>query len=190
MSYIHKAKIMYANEDIYSGPNDPTNNINPKIIGAFYINTKTANLFVCTNNTINKNVWKLANDYKKELKDYIDTEINPINQKISNLKVYGESITVNGSQIGNSFQNGNIRVGIWYTDNNYLTFIAFDSTDHYQEPCISVKTNTGLTFDVTGYPSEGQSMLVPPNWSWRLWSGSLGANIPLGAVTVIKFSIK
>jgi hypothetical protein len=61
MSYIHKAKIMYANEDIYSGPNDPSTNINPKIIGAFYINTKTAKLFVCTDNTNNRNVWKICN---------------------------------------------------------------------------------------------------------------------------------
>lgn len=52
---------MYANEDIYSGPNDPTANINPKIIGAFYINTKTAKLFVCTDNTFNKNVWSICN---------------------------------------------------------------------------------------------------------------------------------
>lgn len=52
---------MYANDDIYSGPTDPTNKINPKIVGAFYINTTTAKLFVCTNNTINNNVWKICN---------------------------------------------------------------------------------------------------------------------------------
>lgn len=52
---------MYANEDIYSGPVDPTNRINPKIVGAFYINTTTAKLFVCTNNTINNNTWKICN---------------------------------------------------------------------------------------------------------------------------------
>ena len=51
---------MYANEDIYSGPNNPTANINPKIIGAFYINTQTAKLFVCTDNTINNNTWKIC----------------------------------------------------------------------------------------------------------------------------------
>lgn len=52
---------MYANDDIYSGPTDPTKTINPKIIGAFYINVKTAKLFVCTDNTFNKNVWKMCN---------------------------------------------------------------------------------------------------------------------------------
>lgn len=52
---------MYANDDIYNGPNDPTDNINPKIIGAFYINTQTAKLFVCTDNTINNNTWKICN---------------------------------------------------------------------------------------------------------------------------------
>lgn len=52
---------MYANDDIYTGSTDPTNKINPKIIGAFYINTKTAKLFVCTDNTINNNTWKICN---------------------------------------------------------------------------------------------------------------------------------
>lgn len=52
---------MITQEDIYSKPTDPTTTINPKIVGAFYINTKTAKLFVCTDNTINKNVWKMCN---------------------------------------------------------------------------------------------------------------------------------
>lgn len=52
---------MYANDDIYTGPTDPTKTINPKIIGAFYINTKTAKLFVCIDNTFNKNVWEMCN---------------------------------------------------------------------------------------------------------------------------------
>lgn len=181
---------MYANEDIYTGTSDPSTNINPKILGAFYINTKTAKLFVCTDNTFNKNVWVLANDYKKELKDYIDSELIPINQKISNLKVAGESITVNGTQVGNSLQNGDIKVGVWYTDNTYLTYVHFDSTFDGSVPCVSVKTNTGLTFDVTAYPTEGQSMLLPPSWSWRLWSRIYGANIPLGIVTVVKYSVR
>lgn len=52
---------MYTNDDIYTGSVDPNNRINPKILGAFYINTKTAKLFVCTDNTFNKNVWKMCN---------------------------------------------------------------------------------------------------------------------------------
>lgn len=52
---------MLSNEDIYTGLINPSTNINPKIIGAFYINTKTAKLFVCKDNTINKNVWEMCN---------------------------------------------------------------------------------------------------------------------------------
>lgn len=77
---------MYANEDIYSGPNDPTANINPKIIGAFYINTQTAKLFVCTDNTINNNTWKMCNPDVEipeipipKFKTSVITTINPFN---------------------------------------------------------------------------------------------------------------
>ena len=52
---------MLTNEDIYTGITDPSPTVNPKIIGAFYINTQTAKLFVCTDNTINRNVWKMCN---------------------------------------------------------------------------------------------------------------------------------
>ena len=52
---------MLTNEDIYTGVTDPSPTVNPKIIGAFYINTQTAKLFVCTDNTINRNVWKICN---------------------------------------------------------------------------------------------------------------------------------
>jgi hypothetical protein len=52
---------MLTNEDIYTGTVNPSTNINPKIIGAFYINTKTAKLFVCKDNTINRNVWEMCN---------------------------------------------------------------------------------------------------------------------------------
>ena len=77
---------MYANEDIYSGPNNPTANINPKIIGAFYINTQTAKLFVCTDNTINNNTWKICNPDVKipeipipKFKTSVITTMNPLN---------------------------------------------------------------------------------------------------------------
>ena len=52
---------MLANEDIYTGSIDPTSTINPKLLGSFYINTKTAKLFVCTDNTFNNNIWKICN---------------------------------------------------------------------------------------------------------------------------------
>lgn len=55
--------------DIYAGDVDPTATINPKRVGAFYINYKTGESFVCQNNTANKNVWSyiLIQDKWKDL---------------------------------------------------------------------------------------------------------------------------
>ena len=66
---------MFANEDIYTGTADPTSTINPKITGAFYINKKTAKLFVCKDNTLNKNIWEMCNpdiDIASHIQSYLN----------------------------------------------------------------------------------------------------------------------
>lgn len=66
---------MFANEDIYTGTTDPTTTINPKITGAFYINKKTAKLFVCKDNTLNKNIWEMCNpdiDVASHIQSYLN----------------------------------------------------------------------------------------------------------------------
>ena len=56
-------------EDIYVGDTDPNATINPKKVGAFYINYKSGESFVCQNNTNNANVWSyiLIQDKWKDL---------------------------------------------------------------------------------------------------------------------------
>lgn len=43
--------------DIYSEARNPTANVNPKKLGAVWINYTTGDTFVCSNNTHNRNVW-------------------------------------------------------------------------------------------------------------------------------------
>lgn len=56
-------------EDIYAGNTNPTANINPKRLGAFYINYITGETFTCINNNLNANKWShiLIQDKWKDL---------------------------------------------------------------------------------------------------------------------------
>ena len=46
--------------DIYVGSSDPTNNINPRIKGALYINNTLGETWVCIDNTKDNNQWILS----------------------------------------------------------------------------------------------------------------------------------
>ena len=46
-----------SNADFYTSETNPTEDVNPKAIGAVWINTKTCTQFICKDNTKNKNVW-------------------------------------------------------------------------------------------------------------------------------------
>ena len=66
---------MLVNDDIYVKNVDPTATINPKIVGAFYINSKTAVVWVCIDNTLNKNVWEICNP-DIDVTSYIQSYLN------------------------------------------------------------------------------------------------------------------
>ena len=57
---------MLANEDIYTGSIDPTPTVNPKTLGALYINYATGKMWVCADNTLNNNRWVWLNPPPKE----------------------------------------------------------------------------------------------------------------------------
>lgn len=66
---------MFANEDIYTGKTEPTATINPKIIGAFYINTSNATIYICTDNTLNKNKWVRSGYTLDEIWGFINPKL-------------------------------------------------------------------------------------------------------------------
>lgn len=55
--------------DIYAGDTDPNATVNPKRVGAFYINYASGESFVCQNNTKDRNIWSyvLIQDKWKDL---------------------------------------------------------------------------------------------------------------------------
>lgn len=144
---------MFANEDIYTGTTNPTSTINPKITGAFYINKKTAKLFVCKDNTLNKNIWEMCNP------DVVIPKYEPdglgYNQR------YKELID---------------KHNIWFTNNTnkpiYVVCwpsIGSRNTEHY----IDVKDTSGTTTAIGFYQSDPNdnfmmSCVVPPYFSYKL----------------------
>lgn len=161
---------MYANDDIYSGPTDPTNKINPKIIGAFYINTTTAKLFVCTNNTINNNTWKICNP------DIKMPEIPPPTPMVFTTYNYG--------YIGSGNVIGPYKPGITYTntDNKPVCLILIiqyyytsaDFQNFYAALTINYATITANTPNNNTFGSS------------RLWNDSITGIIGPGATFSIQ----
>lgn len=66
---------MLANEDIYVESTYPNPNVNPKIVGAYWINKNDGTCYVCKDNSFNKNVWIKVGDYDKQIEE-IKTFIN------------------------------------------------------------------------------------------------------------------
>lgn len=87
--------------DIYSEAKNPTANVNPKKLGAVWINYTTGDTFVCSNNTHNRNIWVQTN---KKMLDAMQSEIN---KTISNFKT--TVVTVDGliwrESVGTLFYN-------------------------------------------------------------------------------------
>lgn len=48
-------------QDVFVSNTNPTTNVNPKVVGALWINYITGKVYVCKSNMHNSNVWILAN---------------------------------------------------------------------------------------------------------------------------------
>lgn len=154
---------MITQEDIYSKPTDPTGTINPKTVGAFYINTKTAKLFVCTDNTINKNVWKMCNP------DVVIPKYEPDGLG------YNQTYTT----------NNNPKVGVWYKNNTtrpifVICIINTDSRSQYQN--LYIKSPNGEETKLGAFAESTLddiplTAIVPVNWYYRINQSINGGNL-------------
>ena len=84
---------MYINEDIYTVPVGPTNNINPKSLGAMWINYSNGKHYICTDITPDNNIWldpigQLTIDFNsiiERLTNEFNAKIDTINTNITTL---------------------------------------------------------------------------------------------------------
>lgn len=158
---------MLTNEDIYTGVVNPSTNINPKIVGAFYINTKTAKLFVCKDNTINKNVWEMCNP------DVVIPEIPVPKFKFSVYKSYA----------GNDMGIGNpIAPYVWYantTDELWFYSLTVGGTYGSMNGVVLINKigNTGGNIVNAGISIRGSgdscSFVIPKGYQFMVAAGSV-----------------
>lgn len=82
--------------DVYTGETNPGNNINPDKKGSIYINSQTGERWVCSNNTVNANVWTRIQD--QALKQQINTINNTLEDRYLGKKerITSERIIIDG----------------------------------------------------------------------------------------------
>ena len=167
---------MLSNEDIYTGPNDPTATINPKIIGAFYINTKTAKLFICTNNSINKNIWTICNPDIKIPDPVMTFDSNWKYKKYSLIKQLNYVYTNNNKYPSWAlfysgrlkYQQTSIACGVWKIGDTY----EYKSYRSWSFDDIPFSSTNWVLLPIGG------SIIIPPGY--YLGIGSYGTNINSG----------
>ena len=84
---------MLSESDLYNSNTEPNNNVNPKSLGAMWINYSNGRHYICSNNTMNNNTWLdpigiLTNEFNRKIEDLnssTNNSINAINSNINNL---------------------------------------------------------------------------------------------------------
>jgi hypothetical protein len=69
MAYLGNPKLVMMAQDSmpvanYELPSNPTATVNPVRIPVTWLNTTTGNIFICTDNTTDANVWKLKSGFR------------------------------------------------------------------------------------------------------------------------------
>lgn len=142
---------MLTNEDIYTGTVNPSTNINPKIIGAFYINTKTAKLFVCKDNTINRNVWEMCNP------DVVIPEI-----PVPKFK-FEVTLADNGYDI--------LKNNVWYPNTTDQIWIF--TTNHGRDGGGGIICKIGDEKNVFGFENfYTNTIIVPKGYQFKIMGGN------------------
>ena len=114
--------------DMYIGPTDPTNDINPGTVGSIWINSTTGIHSVCTENDKDKNTWKSLIDIIYPVGSMYITvaDIDPNKVFGGTWKKEGgdKTIWMSDSNAGEEIEAGlpNIRgTGIWHENMNRTT---------------------------------------------------------------------
>ena len=84
---------MLSESDLYNSNTEPNNNVNPKSLGAMWINYSNGRHYICSNNTMNNNTWLdpiciLTNEFNSNINNLTNdtnNRINTINSNINNL---------------------------------------------------------------------------------------------------------
>jgi len=155
---------------VLKGNGEPTPNINPPEIGTIWVDTKTGELFVCLDNTFNKNIWKSCCSNKL---------IKPLDEPFAFIENATKGTFLSLSQTLNEFTLVFYGEG-WKTGNYHYFFHSYPqnsesnswANDAYYGNGFTVRKNCGgFSYKYLNSP-PGESKLVVI-FSWN----STGVNI-------------
>ena len=83
--------MMLSESDLYNSNTEPNNNVNPKSLGAMWINYSNGRHYICSNNTMNNNTWLdpigiLTNEFNSNINNLTNDTNNRINTINSNIE--------------------------------------------------------------------------------------------------------
>lgn len=127
-SYMHKEKMMLSESDLYNSNTAPDVKVNPKSLGAMWINYSNGRHYICSNNTMNKNIWldpigQLTNEFNSDIENLTNdtnNRFNTINSNINKLTTDTNNI-INGINSKIDTTNGNINNITKYMNSNVNT---------------------------------------------------------------------
>lgn len=129
---------MLAESDLYNSNTTPTNNVNPKSLGAMWINYTNGRYYICSNNTINKNVWLdpisiLTNEINTNVNNKLQQTETKLTEKINNIKQLGYNQEWHVCSIDGTFTPSITRyVNVWYRNDTPAPIaVLFTSTASY-----------------------------------------------------------
>lgn len=183
-SYMHKEKMMLSESDLYNSNTSPDVKVNPKSLGAMWINYSNGRHYICKDNTNNKNVWLdpigvLTNEINTNVKN----EITKITEKVNNIKSlgYNQDWYYAGNTIDPSL-NIVRHIGVWYQNDTDAPIAVWASSGPHPSSGAILEMWVGedpkrgirITFDtsITYGGHHGNAIgfsIVPPSHYYSVW---------------------
>jgi hypothetical protein len=156
--------MMLNESDLYNSNTSPDVKVNPKSLGAMWINYSNGRHYICKDNTNNKNVWL---DPIEELTN----EINSLNKRIDSIKPVGLGYDQQWYDVTTERTPG----VIYYNNTAKPIIVMISAADlGYSRLCVVSFVVNGLTI-VTGVGDGGNepggsafSVIVPIGASYQL----------------------
>ena len=107
--------MMLSESDLYNSNTEPNNNVNPKSLGAMWINYSNGKHYICSNNTMNNNTWLdpidiLTNEINSNINNLTNDTNNRINSNKSDINVITHRVDNNNIETNNRINSINRKI--------------------------------------------------------------------------------
>lgn len=126
-------------QDVFTSNRDPDARINPKVVGSMWLNYSSGSVFLCSDNSLNANIWLRCGMTRAEIEALINNLVNAklssINSRIDSLSsqiksgsgYFKSTVISNGGGLRGPVSHveipagGNYKVEVFYTGLVYVT---------------------------------------------------------------------